>query len=132
MHKHQRDARTLSGLLELDGRLLDRVFAAQASRAVQDCHARPEDTKPRAVTLTIKYWPELTADGIRIHFQPEIPTVKLPMARLPVAIGRLDQDGKALLFSPACIDDPDQLTFSDVSPAEDADDEGDPTGAEPQ
>lgn len=108
---------TLESLTKLDDGRVPVAFQRQMQRAITDCMDRPNDKKPRTVTLDVEITPVTTVDGgviecenVEIEFKI---ASKVPTLKSKTYSCRVNKNGQAA-FSTESPENVNQLTFGDV------------------
>lgn len=105
-------------LSELTGGRASAVFDAHLKRAALDCIDRPNDGKPRIVTLQVELTPDFdpktagdadTCDAVNIQVKA---ASKVPAHKTKIFNARAKRSGQ-LLFNPDSTDNADQKTIMD-------------------
>lgn len=102
---------TLASLVDLDMGKATLAFQQHLARAAADCIDRPEDTKPRKVTLEIAMVPVIENDGSYYEVRSSIcVSSKVPRHQTKVYSFGVRKNG-SLVFNPDSVDNVNQNTF---------------------
>lgn len=108
--KHAR----FSDLVTADGGLMDAVVSRHLDQMAKDCESRPNDTRPRKMTITVEVKP-VVKDGVcsfadidwASRYTP--PSQRVGGTRMRLA------PGKGFIVNPESLGDPNQHTIDELT-----------------